>query len=114
MPYFLCGTYIVLIEVIRLFMDVRSAYNSGLIGFQYASAQLGQANARIAHAGTAEISMAEPQKAPESLSPPAERAPTFSTSELVNLKVAEFQAKASAKVISTADEVLGTLINTSV
>ena len=95
-------------------MDVRSAYNSGLIGFQYASAQLSQASAWIADAGTAEISITEPQRAPESLSPPAERAPTSTTSELVNLKVAEYQAKASAKVISTADEVLGTLINTSV
>jgi flagellar hook protein FlgE len=95
-------------------MDVRSAYNSGLTGFQNASAQLSTASSRIANAGIAEIGMTGNQGAPESLSSPAERAPISLTTELVNLKVAEFQAKASANVISTADELLGTLINTSV
>jgi len=95
-------------------MDVRSAYNSGITGFQNASAQLSQSSARIAHAGVAEISMTGNQAPSESQSPSTERAPISLTTELVNLKVAEFQAKASAKVISTADEVLGTLINTSV
>lgn len=95
-------------------MDVRSAYNSGLAGFQDASAQLSNASSRIAHAGIAEIGMTENQQAQESQSPHAERAPISLTTELVNLKVAEFQAKASAKVISTADEVLGTLIDTTV
>lgn len=95
-------------------MDVRSAYNSGLAGFQDATAQLSNTSSRIAHAGTADTGMTEPQKAPESLSSPAERAPVSLTTELVNLKVAEFQAKASVNVITTADEALGTLINTSV
>ncbi|MFT6987475.1 MAG: flagellar hook protein FlgE [Psychromonas sp.] len=95
-------------------MDVRSAYNSGITGFQDASAQLSQSSARIAHAGVAEISMTENQAPSESQSRSTERTPISLTTELVNLKVAEFQAKASAKVISTADEVLGTLINTSV
>ncbi len=95
-------------------MDVRSAYSSGLTGFLDASAQLSNASSRIAHAGIAEIGMTENQEPSESRSPSAERAPISLTTELVNLKVAEFQAKASAKVISTADEMLGTLINTSV
>lgn len=95
-------------------MDVRSAYNSGLTGFQDASAQLSKASSQIAHASSTEISVSEDSSASKSLSSPAERAPISLTTELVNLKVAEFQAKASAKVISTADEVVGTLINTSV
>ena len=95
-------------------MDVRSAYNSGLTGFQNAAAQLSNTSSQIAQAGTADTGMAEDQKAPESLSSPAERTPISLTTELVNLKVSEFQAKASADVITTADEALGTLINTSV
>lgn len=95
-------------------MDVRSAYNSGLTGFQDASAQLSKASTQIAHAGSAETRVSEEPLASESLSSPAERAPISLSTELINLKVAEFQAKASAKVITTADEVVGTLINTSV
>ncbi|WP_028864690.1 hypothetical protein [Psychromonas aquimarina] len=95
-------------------MDVRSAYSSGLTGFQDASAQLSKSSARIAHAGIAEKSMTENPQTPESRSPSAERASTSLTTELINLKVAELQAKASAKVISTADDMLGTLIDTSV
>ncbi|WP_354624610.1 flagellar basal body rod C-terminal domain-containing protein [Psychromonas sp. MME2] len=95
-------------------MDVRSAYNSGLTGFQDASAKLSNASSRIAQAGAAGNSVNENQQATEINSSPAERAPISLTTELVNLKVAEYQAKASAKVISSADEVMGTLINTSV
>lgn len=95
-------------------MDVRSAYNSGLTGFQDASAQLSNASSRLAHTDTAETAIAENQELSQSQHPSAERTPASLTTELVNLKVAEFQAKASAKVISTADEVVGTLINTSV
>jgi flagellar hook protein FlgE len=95
-------------------MDVRSAYNSGLTGFQNASAQLSNSSSQIAQAGTAETAITKNPEALESLSSPAERSSVSLTTELVNLKVAEFQAKASAKVISTADEIMGTLINTSV
>jgi flagellar hook protein FlgE len=95
-------------------MDVRSAYNSGLTGFQDASVQLSNSSSRIAQAGSAENMLMENQPTAASVSPSAERTPVSLTTELVNLKVAEFQAKASAKVISTADEVVGTLINTSV
>lgn len=95
-------------------MDVRSAYNSGLTGFQDASAQLSNASSRIAQAGTAETALTEDPKTPESLSSPVERTSVSLTTEFVNLKVAEFQAKSSAKVISTADDMMGTLINTSV
>ena len=93
-------------------MDVRSAYNSGLTGFQDASTQLNNSSSRIAQASTRN----ETNEAKESATnlSPVERAPVSLTTELVNLKVAEFQAKSSAKVITTADEVVGTLINTSV
>lgn len=95
-------------------MDVRSAFNSGLSGFQDASAQLSNASSRIAQAGTAEKSMTGDQQAPGIISPPAERTSISITTELINLKIAEIQAKGAAKVITTADEMVGTLINTSV
>jgi flagellar hook protein FlgE len=96
-------------------MDVRSAFNSGLTGFQDASAQLSNASSRIAQAGTAEKSMANVQsQASEIFSPSAERAPISITTELINLKIATLEAKSAANVINTADEMLGTLIDTSV
>ncbi len=95
-------------------MDVRSAFNSGLAGFQDASAQLSNASSRIAQAGIAEIGMTENMRPLESHSLSAERTPISLTTELVNLKVAEFQATASAKVITTADDALGSLIDVTV
>tara|TARA_B110000091_G_C13369441_1_gene291592 strand:- start:130 stop:417 length:288 start_codon:yes stop_codon:yes gene_type:complete len=95
-------------------MDVHSAFNSGLAGFQDASAQVNNASSRIANAGLTEMSGTETPPGSGSLSPSVERTAVSLTPELVNLKVAEYQAKASANVISTADEMLGTLINTSV
>lgn len=92
-------------------MDVRSAFNSGIAGFQDASAQVSNSSARIAQVSVTDNGN---QQASASNSSPAVREPISLTTELVNLKVAEHQAKASAKVISTADEVMGTLINTSV
>ena len=95
-------------------MDVRSAFNSGLAGFQDASAQLSNASSRIAHAGIAEKSMTDNQLTTGNYSPSAERASISITDELINLKLAELQAKSAAKVINTADEVSGTLIDTTV
>ncbi|WP_022942757.1 hypothetical protein [Psychromonas hadalis] len=95
-------------------MDVRSAFNSGLAGFQDASAQLSNASSRIAQAGKAETKLTGEQLPSESLSSSAERAPISITTELINMKITELQAKASAKVISTANEMAGTLIDTTV
>lgn len=95
-------------------MDVRSAFNSGIAGFQDASAQVSNASSRIAQAGTAEKSMTGEQQPSEITSLSTERTPISVTTELINLKIAELQAKSSAKVISTADEMVGTLIDTSV
>ena len=92
-------------------MDVRSAYNSGLAGLQNASAQLTSSSVNIAQTTGADGRIIENQ---ESVALSAEQSPVSLTTELVNLKVAEFQAKSSAKVITTADEMVGTLINTSV
>lgn len=94
-------------------MDVRSAFNSGLAGFQDASAQLSNASSRIAQAGIAEKSMTGEQQASGMSSPPAERASISITDEVINMKLAELQAKGAAKVITTANDMVGTLIDTS-
>ena len=94
-------------------MDVRSASYSGISGFQDASVQLSGASSRIAQAGNTEKSINVDQLPAETSSLQAQRTPVSLTTELVNLKVAEFQAKASVNVIRTADEMLGTLIDTS-
>ena len=95
-------------------MDVRSAFSNGLAGFQDASAQLSNASSRIAQAGTAEQSMTGEQQALGIDSPSAERTSISITTEVINLKIAELQAKSSAKVISTANDMVGTLIDTTV
>ena len=94
-------------------MDIRSAFNSGLTGFQSASNQVSEASSRIAHAGSVEIA-GNNSDLTGKVTSSAQREPISITTELVNLKVAEFQAKSSAKVITTADDMLGTLINTRV
>jgi len=95
-------------------MDIRSAYNSGVAGLQNASAQLNNASSKI-NQSTIDSLNAQTQDAPlEDVSLSTDRTPESLTTELVNMKVAEFQAKASTKVITTADDAMGTLINTSV
>ena len=46
--------------------------------------------------------------------PSRNEAPTGLTESIVNLKVAEVQARSSAEVIQTADETVGTLIDVRV
>ena len=95
-------------------MDVRSAFNSGIAGFQDASAQLSNASSQIAQAGNAEKSMTDNQQPSKIISSPAERAPISITTELINAKLAQLNAQSSAQVIHTADDMVGTLIDTRV
>ena len=95
-------------------MDVRSAFNTGIAGFQDASAQLSNASSQIAQAGTAEKSMTDNQQPAEIISPSVVRTPISITTELINAKLAQLNAQNSAQVIHTADDMLGTLIDISV
>ena len=88
------------------FMNISSTFTSGLAGFQKASTQLDNASARIAQASIAGNSSASHESSSSS--------PISISTELINMKVAEMQAKASAKVIGSADDMLGTLIDTTV
>jgi flagellar hook protein FlgE len=95
-------------------MNISSAFSSGLAGYQNASSQLSVSGDRIANAGIAHQNNENEQVGVDNLSSSAEREPISITTELINMKVAELQAKASINVISTADEMVGTLIDTSV
>ena len=95
-------------------MEIQSAFNSGIQGFQKATDDANQAAASIAaqtnisrdegvisQAVSSQTVISKEQKIPDL------------NQSIVDLKVAEFQAKSSAQVIKTADEVLGTLVDIS-
>ncbi|ALO33441.1 hypothetical protein CMT41_00955 [Colwellia sp. MT41] len=97
-------------------MEIPSAFNSGLQGLQKANATAEQAAADIFASTTYN---AEQQTNPAN-SGEVNTEVTKASNHLdlpdlnqaiVNLKVAEFQAKASIEVIKSADDVLGTLLD---
>ncbi|MBP8174267.1 MAG: flagellar biosynthesis protein FlgE [Aeromonadaceae bacterium] len=73
-------------------MQINSAVNSGYLGIQRANQQVDSSSAQIASLATK----------PEGVD---------LNKELVSLKQAEIGGAASAKVVKTADEMMGTLID---
>jgi hypothetical protein len=95
-------------------MNVQSAFNSGVEGFQKATESATQAAsdiAQIGHEHAAQFNVDDSATTEEKSF--SEGAPNLNQS-IVDLKVAEHQAKASAHVIKTADEALGTLLDVSI
>jgi hypothetical protein len=93
-------------------MEIQSAFNSGIQGFQQAKDDVSEAAANIAAetiASSDEISIN--QTTTSQLPVASEQNIPDLNQSIVDLKVAEFQAKSSAQVIITADEVLGTLFD---
>ena len=94
-------------------MEIQSAFSAGLQGLQKANSEANEAAAVIASATTrneeAASQNAEASSVAQSLNP-SNDVPDINQ-EIVNLKVAEHQASASAQVIKSADESLGTLID---
>jgi len=93
-------------------MDINSAFDSGVAGFQAANERAGQSASNIAQAQNDSLQSRSSSAQVETEQAVQEAKPI--TEELVNLRVAEHDAKAAAKVINTADEVLGSLIDTRV
>ncbi|WP_440874842.1 hypothetical protein [Thalassotalea sp. PLHSN55] len=94
-------------------MDIQSAFSSGVQGFQKATEDANQAAAGIARETSGADNITQTQAVPqtaENQALPAEQLPSLNQ-EIVNLKVAQHQAEASAQVIKSADESLGTLID---
>ena len=95
-------------------MEIQSAFNSGIQGLQKATNEANKAAANIA----AEMSARRDQniindtEISQTVTSKEQKIPELNKS-IVDLKVAEFQAKSSVQVIKTADDVLGTLIDVS-
>lgn len=103
-------------------MEIQSAFNTGVQGFQKAQEDANQAAANIVKSTSvnAENFAVEQQnnagQGNENLSGEnlqSTETPNL-TQSIVDLKVAELQAKASTEVIKTADDVLGNLLDVSV
>ena len=99
-------------------MEIQSAFNTGVQGFQKASESAYKAAEDIAT--NVGITPETYGIGGQSSNQIAEAAPQSSnnttnlTQSVVDLRVAEFQAKASANVIESADENLGTLLDVRV
>ncbi len=96
-------------------MEIPSALNSGIQGFQNARAAADQAATDIVASTTLST---EQQSNPDNSEVNTEVSDSSNNLDLpdlnqaiVNLKVAEFQAKASTEVIKSADDSLGTLLD---
>lgn len=98
-------------------MNVQSAFNSGVQGFTNATETANKAAASIAEStafGAQDFALG--QKANDDTVSENSSAGTLSdlNQSIVDLKVSEYQARASAEVVKTADENLGTLLDVSV
>lgn len=82
-------------------MDVGSVVNQGLIGMQKSQASMAQSAQQIAQAGTTQRADA-PQASAQSQD---------LAESLVNLKFQSQVFDGSAKVVKTADETIGTLLD---
>jgi flagellar hook protein FlgE len=83
-------------------MDVGSVVNQGLIGMQKSQSSMLQSAQQIAQAGATQRADA----------PAASSQSSDLASSLVNLKVQSQVFDSSAKVVKSADETIGTLLDT--
>ncbi len=103
-------------------MKIQSAFNLGVEGFQKAQQQVTSSASNIAQqavvnsSSPSEINAAPVVQGGQTTATllPTDRTQESVITELVNLKVAEHQAKASAKVITVADEMMGSIIDIKV
>lgn len=93
-------------------MEIQSVFSSGIQGFQKATDAASQAAANIVAETSAshDESIINQTALSQTATNNEQKIPDLNQS-IVDLKVAEFQAKSSVQVIKTADEVLGTLLD---
>ena len=98
-------------------MEIQSAFNAGVQGFNKAQEDATEAASEIARETNY---VAEQPEQGQTVNDNLARENTSSgdvsnlNQEVVNLKVAEFQAKASSEVVQSADETLGTILDVTV
>jgi|TARA_R110001583_G_scaffold59932_4_gene178366 hypothetical protein len=93
-------------------MEIQSAFNSGIQSLQKATDEAGKAAANIAAETSArrDQSIINETEISQTATNKEQEIPDLNKS-IVDLKVAEFQAKSSVQIIKTADDVLGTLLD---
>jgi len=91
-------------------MNIQSAFDSGVAGFNQATERAAESAREI---NQQQVTQAQPNEEVVETETPAQQN-TPITESLINLRLAETQAQASAKVIETADNMLGSLIDTKV
>lgn len=91
-------------------MEIQSAFNSGVQGFQNAQATADKAASDIVQNTALNTEQSGEVSTEVNLTPASTEVPELNQA-IVNLKVAEHQAKASSEVIQSADETLGTLLD---
>jgi len=95
-------------------MEINSAFSSGISGLNKASEQITESSQSIA---TQSI---DSESSDAGFSDQATSAAISNssvepvTAEMINMKLAEVQAQSAAKVITTADDMVGLLIDVSV
>ena len=97
-------------------MEINSAFSSGVSGLNKASEQLTEASQEIAEQSISSESNENSSSKEEPV--PVATISSYSaepvTTEVINMMLAEVQAKSAANVITTADDMVGLLINVSV
>lgn len=88
-------------------MEINNAFDAGVAGLQRADSSIAQSAQRIAEMNV-ETSPSQKEAGAESA---RSVEPVNLTEEVVNMKVQELQSQASASVIQTADDMVGTLID---
>ena len=95
-------------------MEIQSAFNAGVQGFQQATEEANKAATDIARNTLSDNEASVEPTSNNAATTSAVNEPNGLTESIVNLRVAEVQAQASAEVIQSADENLGTLIDVRV
>ena len=91
-------------------MNIQSAFDSGDAGFNQATERAAESAREI---NQQQVTQPQPNEEVVEVEASAQQN-TPVTESLINLRLAETQAQASAKVIETADNMLGSLIDTKV
>lgn len=96
-------------------MEINSAFSSGVSSLNKASEQLTEASQNIAEQSLSSGSQNSPSKEePVPVAAISSYSSEPVTTEMINMMLADVQAKSAAKVITTADDMVGLLINVSV
>lgn len=92
-------------------MEIQSGFNAGIQGLQKANEDLNQAAVNIASNTIVDSQTSVQKTSQQNMS---QQAASSLTESVIDLKVAEYQAKSSVEVVKTADENLGTLLDVRV